>query len=83
MDYHLCGLTNSDPETRLTKFLIKNTNREDVFFDIGANFGFFTVLARAMLGDDPINGTPQIYAFEPTPSIFKILSKNGSCKMSP
>ena len=76
MDYRLCGLPNSDPEIRLTKYFIKNIIPDDIFFDVGANFGFYTVLAHAILGDDPARRIAQIHAFEPTPPIFKVLSKN-------
>lgn len=77
MDYYLCGFPNSDPEIRLAKYIIRNLRKGDTFFDVGANFGFFTLLAGEILSNTQ-DANSRICAFEPTPSIFKILIKNGS-----
>lgn len=42
-----------------------------VFLDVGANIGFFTVLAARLVGT-----SGAVYAFEPEPSNFQLLSKN-------
>ncbi len=68
MDFYLCGLLSADPEIRLAKYLIKNLNKDDIFFDIGANYGYYTVIA-SRLG-------ARAHSFEPTSSVFEILSKN-------
>jgi len=43
----------------------------DVFLDIGAHIGYFTVLAARLVGP-----TGHVYAFEPSPATFRRLQKN-------
>jgi FkbM family methyltransferase len=50
-------------------FLLHFLRKEDMFFDVGANIGSYTVLASGHAGACTI-------AFEPIPSTFKILQKN-------
>ena len=44
----------------------------DVFYDIGANVGYFTVLAGRLVGP-----TGAVYAFEPVPSNASIVERNA------
>ena len=60
-------------ESPLTKFLIKYLQPGDVFFDIGANNGLYTLLSRFLVGPGG-----QVHAFEPTPSSFNLLKKNAT-----
>lgn len=68
----LCGFNRAPQELRLTRFIIKSLNPGDVFFDIGANSGFFSLLVHKLL-----NGSGAVHAFEPSPFHFKILARNG------
>jgi len=43
----------------------------DVFLDIGAHIGYFTVLAARLVGP-----TGHVYAFEPSPTTYQRLQKN-------
>jgi FkbM family methyltransferase len=43
----------------------------DVFFDVGAHFGYFTLLGAWLTGE-----TGQVHSFEPTPSTFINLARN-------
>lgn len=43
----------------------------DVFVDIGANVGYYTLVASRLVGD-----TGHVYAFEPDPIAFSILERN-------
>lgn len=45
----------------------------DTFYDIGAHFGFFSLLAADLVGE-----TGSVHAFEPTPSTFAVLAANVS-----
>ena len=63
-----------DSEIKLTKFFIKNLKSNSIFFDIGANYGFYSLLAKQLITDG------QVHAFEPTPTTFKFLQKNLSNK---
>lgn len=60
-----------DFEVKLTKFLIRNLSNGDIFFDIGANQGYYSILASKLVGDKG-----KVVAFEPDPNAFKILQKN-------
>ncbi|UCH47832.1 MAG: FkbM family methyltransferase [Betaproteobacteria bacterium] len=55
-------------EPGLTNYLLRNVRSGDKFIDIGANIGYYSVLA-ASLGAKPI-------AFEPLPSVLKQLRQN-------
>jgi FkbM family methyltransferase len=43
----------------------------DVFVDVGANIGYFTIIAASLVGEQG-----QVYAFEPDPENFRLLQKN-------
>jgi FkbM family methyltransferase len=58
-------------EIKIIKFLIKNFKDDDVFYDIGANYGFYTLLAQEFITKG------EIHAFEPNPKIFKLLRENS------
>jgi hypothetical protein len=58
-------------EIKVIKFLIKNFKENDIFYDIGANYGFYTCLAQEFIIDG------QIHAFEPNPKIFRLLKENS------
>ena len=58
-------------EFSIIKFLIKNLKENDVFYDVGANYGFYTILAQELIS----NG--EIHSFEPNPNIFPLLLKNA------
>ena len=51
-------------------YFVRTIKPGDVFFDIGANVGFYSLLARDM--------GAAVHAFEPTPSTFAVLAKNVS-----
>ena len=58
-----------EPETTL---LIERTlNPGDVFLDIGANIGWYTLLAARLVGE-----TGKVFAFEPEPANFALLQRN-------
>jgi FkbM family methyltransferase len=53
------------------KFLIESLKPGDIFFDVGANGGIFTVIAAKKVGS-----TGHVYAFEPGLRELKILREN-------
>ena len=55
-------------ETRIFKRLI---NRNDVVFDVGANIGYYTLIATKLVGEKG-----RVFAFEPEPTNFSLLEKN-------
>ncbi len=55
-------------ETAITRALIK---KGDSVVDVGANIGYYTLIYAKLSGEEGM-----IYAFEPDPNIFEILTKN-------
>lgn len=72
-DIYLTGGKSHDSEIRLAKFLISNLNEQDVFFDIGAHYGYFSMLASRLVGQ-----LGKVYSFEASPKTYRILEKNAS-----
>lgn len=57
-------------ESPLTRFIIRNVDSKTVFYDIGANFGYYSSLAHALGAD--------VHCFEPNPSTLKYIYFNLS-----
>ncbi len=70
-DIYLTGGKTHDSEIRLAKFLIGNLKKGHTFVDVGAHYGYFSLLASTLVGQD---GT--VYAFEAAPKTYRILEKN-------
>ena len=67
-------LTSGKPhpsEIRLARLLIQQLHPGDTFVDIGAHFGYFSLLASVLVGE-----TGTVYAFEASRSTFQLLQKN-------
>lgn len=73
-DLWFCGLLGRPSDIRLTKYIIKNLTSRDIFFDVGAHHGFYSLLAHKIMG-----GAGQIHTFEPSPFHFNVLLKNVCC----
>lgn len=58
-------------EPNLTSFLTTRLRHGDVFVDVGANIGYFSLLASRLVGRDG-----QVIAIEASPNIFERLSDN-------
>jgi len=72
-DYCVCGFLSDDHEVALTKFLLKNLTKSDIFFDVGANYGFFSLIVAKMFDTKEES---HIHAFEPTHQTAALLKKN-------
>ena len=64
--------TEFQVERRELEFVLRALSMEAVFFDIGANIGFFTLAAGQKLR----NNGGQVYAFEPCRETFEVLQQN-------
>ena len=62
-------------EANLANFFINFLKRGDVFIDVGAHVGYYTLLARALVEE-----SGQVHSFEPTPRTFRTLQGNVSGK---
>ena len=69
----LFGAKTHDSEIRLARFLMRHLRPGDTFCDVGAHFGYFSLLASQLVGQ---NG--RVLAFEASRSTFGILQKNLS-----
>ncbi|HID18118.1 TPA: FkbM family methyltransferase [Candidatus Bathyarchaeota archaeon] len=68
----LCGAMASGIYERFEVDLFRRVVKEgDVIVDVGAHIGYYTLLAAALIGK---NG--KVYAFEPEPLSFSILTRN-------
>lgn len=71
--FYYCGALSLS-ECRLSRFFINTLTPQDVFYDIGANFGYYSFLARALdVGD--------IHAFEPSDYNMSYIRKNATLDM--
>ena len=64
-------LRNGYHEEGLTRMLLTRLKAGSVFFDVGAHFGYFTLLAARLVG-----GAGMVHAFEPSSATFRILKTN-------
>lgn len=72
-DIYLAGGKTHSSEIRLAKYMIANLKPGDVFLDIGAHFGYFTLLAASLVGN-----TGMVYAIEPARETFGLLKDNAA-----
>ena len=69
-DLLLNGIKSHDSEIRLAKFITLQLNPGDVFIDVGAHYGYYSLLASSLVG----NG--RVFALEPSSTSFKLLKEN-------
>ena len=58
-------------EPRETALVRSQLGPGDTFIDVGANFGYYTVIASKLVGE-----TGRVIAFEPDPVSFRLLGRN-------
>src|SRR6266566_3930390 len=58
-------------ETGLTRMVVNYLKPGMTFFDVGAHYGYFTLLGSQLVG-----GAGQVHSFEPTPATFEVLRGN-------
>lgn len=76
MDLYLLGCKTHDSEVRLARFLLNHLRPGDVVADVGAHFGYFTLLAAALCGE-----RGRVFAFEPGGGNFGILERNTAASL--
>jgi FkbM family methyltransferase len=72
-DIYLTGGKSHASEIRLAKFLIRNLKPMDTFIDIGAHYGYFSLLANEVMEQKG-----KIFSFEPSPNTYKLLKHNAA-----
>lgn len=71
-DIFLTGGKSHISEIRLAKYLIKNLHSDSTFIDVGAHYGYFSLIASNIVKDG------KVYSFEPSSKSFNILKRNVS-----
>lgn len=69
--FYLAG-SPGGPEYKLARYFIRTLMPNDCFYDAGANYGFYTLLAGEFVG-----AGGEIHAFEPMPAISAGLKRNS------
>jgi FkbM family methyltransferase len=72
-DIYLTGGKSHASEIRLARFLILNLSPGSRFLDIGAHYGYFSLLASKITG-----ATGKVFAFEPADKSFALLRENSA-----
>jgi len=72
-DIYLTGGKSHPSEIKLAKMLILNLKQGDAFWDIGAHYGYFSMIAIDLVGRDG-----QVLSVEASPLTFKRLAENCS-----
>jgi len=72
-DIYLTKGKSHSSEIRLAKYLINNLESGDTFVDVGAHYGYFTLLASKLVGE-----LGKVFSFEASPTTYRILGKNCS-----
>ncbi|NUQ22341.1 MAG: FkbM family methyltransferase [Saprospiraceae bacterium] len=70
-DIYLTGGKSHDSEIRLARFLINYLKAGDTFVDVGAHFGYFSLLAAFLTRSNGL-----VFSFEASKSTFLLLNKN-------
>lgn len=73
LDIYLTGGKTHDSEIRLARWLIQELKAEDQFLDIGAHYGYFSLLAAHLVGPKG-----QVQAFEAASATYRILAQNAA-----
>lgn len=60
-------------EAELSRFMWNSVDRDTVFVDVGANFGYFSCMVAARIG---LGGSGRVVAVEPNPKMLDLLRRN-------
>jgi FkbM family methyltransferase len=64
-------IKNFSGEKQFLNEILMRMNKQNIFWDVGANIGFYSIIASKEM-----NYINKIFAFEPEPKTFNILRKN-------
>lgn len=70
-DIRLHSIKSHDSELRFAKFLVRQLKQGDVFVDVGAHYGYYSLLAVALIGQ-----RGHVYAVEASAASTAILKEN-------
>jgi len=72
-DIYLTGGKTHDSEIRLAAFMINTIQPGQTYIDIGAHFGYYTLLAAKLTGS-----SGKVFAFEAAKNTFGVLNRNAA-----
>ena len=70
-DIYLTGGKSHASEINLARWMISSLKQGDVYLDVGAHYGYFSLLASALLGSDG-----RVLSFEAAPKTYAVLKGN-------
>ncbi len=70
-DMVLNRIKSHDSEIRLTKYLTRELHEGDIFIDVGAHYGYYSLLASALVGN-----SGKVFSIEASISSFNDLKEN-------
>lgn len=70
-DIYLTGGKSHISEIKLARFIIQNLHHSGVFWDVGAHYGYFSLLAAGIVGEEGV-----VLSMEAAPHTFDILKSN-------
>lgn len=70
-DIYLAGGKTHDSEIRLARFMTAYLKPGDTFLDVGAHFGYFTLMAAALVSKEG-----RVFSIEPSKGSFGLLAQN-------
>jgi FkbM family methyltransferase len=76
---HLGSIASGNLESAVQEAMIRHLGPGDVFFDIGANLGFFSMLGAHLVGF----GKGRVYAFEAAPENAEAVARNAGLNLIP
>jgi FkbM family methyltransferase len=71
LDIFFFGLKSHASEIALSRYIVNNLREGDAFLDIGAHFGYYTLLAEKITGP-----SGKVISVEASPETFKVLRLN-------
>lgn len=71
MDIYITKGKSHDSEIRLARLMMNELNVGDTFIDIGAHFGYFSLLGSVLVGN-----TGKVFSFEASEGTYEVLKKN-------
>jgi FkbM family methyltransferase len=76
---HVGSIAGGNLESAVQEAIVRHLGRGDVFYDIGANLGFFSLLAAHLSGLHE----GRVYAFEPAPDNAEAIRRNAALNEIP
>lgn len=74
-DIYLTGGKTHSSEVRLARFLVQHLRSGDCFWDIGAHYGYFSLIAAQLVG-----AQGSVLSIEAAPKTYAVLMKNAGLK---